>query len=119
MRVIVHGATGAMGRELLRLAEAHYEDSQLAAAVSSEGGAGITLTMGEVTAPADVILDFSFHTAIFDVVNYARAHKLPVVIGTTGHSDEEKQAIFDAAKEIPVFYTGNMSVGIAVLTKLA
>ena len=119
MRVIVHGATGAMGRELLRLAEAHYEDSQLAAAVSPEGGAGITLTMGEVTAPADVILDFSFHTAIFDVVNYARAHKLPVVIGTTGHSAEEKQAIFDAAKEIPVFYTGNMSVGIAVLTKLA
>ena len=119
MRVIVHGATGAMGRELLRLSDAHYEGSELAAAVSPEGGTGITLTMGEVSAAADVILDFSFHTAIFDVAAYARAHKLPLVVGTTGHDAEEKQAIFDAAREIPVFYTGNMSVGIAVLVKLA
>ena len=119
MRVIVHGATGAMGRELLRLSDAHYEGSELAAAVSPEGGTGITLTMGEVSAAADVILDFSFHTAIFDVAAYARAHKLPLIVGTTGHDAEEKQAIFDAAREIPVFYTGNMSVGIAVLVKLA
>ena len=42
-----------------------------------------------------------------------------VVIGTTGHTEEEKTLIFAAAKEIPVFYSGNMSLGIAVLCRLA
>ena len=41
------------------------------------------------------------------------------VIGTTGHTEEEKALIFAAAKEIPVFYSGNMSLGIAVLCRLA
>ena len=42
-----------------------------------------------------------------------------MVVGTTGHTQEEKQVIFEAAEELPVFYSGNMSLGIAVLCRLA
>ena len=50
---------------------------------------------------------------------YAKAIHAAAVIGTTGHTPEEEELIFAAAKEIPVFYSGNMSLGIAVLCRLA
>src|SRR5699024_4480896 len=66
-----------------------------------------------------VVIDFSHHTAVRDVLNYAKSIGSAAVIGTTGHTEEEKQAIYAAAREIPVFYSGNMSLGIAVLCRLA
>ena len=54
-----------------------------------------------------------------DVLAYAKEAGAAAVIGTTGHTKEEKELIFAAAREIPVFYSGNMSLGIAVLCRLA
>ena len=68
---------------------------------------------------ADVVIDFSHHSAVADVLAYAKAIGAAAVIGTTGHTDEEKLLIFEAAKTVPVFYSGNMSLGIAVLCRLA
>ena len=73
--------------------------------------------LGQVA--ADVVIDFSHHTAVADVLAFARQTGCAAVIGTTGHTPEEKQRILEAAREIPVFYSGNMSLGIAVLCKLA
>jgi len=73
--------------------------------------------LGEVA--ADVIVDFSHHTAVADVLAYAKQIRCAVVIGTTGHTEEEKALIYEAAKEIPVFFSGNVSLGIAVLCRLA
>jgi 4-hydroxy-tetrahydrodipicolinate reductase len=56
---------------------------------------------------------------VADVLSYGKANNIPVVIGTTGHTPEEKDLIAEAAKTIPIFYSGNMSLGIAVLCKLA
>jgi 4-hydroxy-tetrahydrodipicolinate reductase len=66
-----------------------------------------------------MVIDFSHHTAVADVLDYAKANGCAAVIGTTGHTAEEKERIYAAAKEIPVFYSGNMSLGIAVLCRLA
>ena len=52
-------------------------------------------------------------------MDYARSIGCAAVIGTTGHTEAEKALIYDAAKEIPVFFSGNMSLGIAVLCRLA
>ena len=94
--------------------------SQIVGRVSIDGENGVPKTfeeLGEVS--ADVVIDFSHHTAVRDVLNYAKKLGAAAVIGTTGHTEEEKELIFSAAKEIPVFYSGNMSLGIAVLGKLA
>ncbi len=69
--------------------------------------------------PADVVFDFSHHSAAAQVLDYARAIGAAAVIGTTGHTQEEKAMITAAAREIPVFFSGNMSLGIAVLCRLA
>lgn len=119
MRVIVHGATGAMGRHMVRLAEEGCLGSSLAAKVSPEGGEGVLLTLGEVQAEADVVVDFSHHTAVCGLLDFCEARKLPVVIATTGFTEEELCRITAAAAKIPVFRTANLSMGVAVLCKLA
>ena len=115
MRAVICGANGAMGKLLQeRLA------GEIAGLVSIDGENGVPKTFRELGATdAELIVDFSHHSAAGDVLRYAREQKSAVVIGTTGHTPEEKAAILEAAKELPVFFSGNMSLGIAVLCKLA
>ena len=115
MRAVICGANGAMGKLLQELLQ-----ERVAGLVSIDGENGVPKSFDELGAvDADVILDFSHHSATADVIAYAKKLGCPAVIGTTGHTPEEKQLIVDAAQEIPVFFSGNMSVGIAVLCKLA
>ena len=119
MNIIIHGSTGRMGQNLIKAAKNHT----VAAAVSVDqetcAAENKYHSLPEFTGEADLIIDFSHHTAIGAVLDYAEARKLPVVIGTTGHTPEEKARIAEAAKTVPVFHSGNMSVGIALLVQLA
>ena len=115
MKAVVWGANGAMGRLIRERLE-----GEIAGLVSLDGEEGVPKSGQELGAvEADVVIDFSHHSAAPEVIAYARSIGAAAVIGTTGHTPEEKQLILDAAKEIPVFYSGNMSLGIAVLCKLA
>ena len=115
MKAIVCGANGAMGKLICeRLADA------VVGRVSIDGENNVPKTfqeLGEVA--ADVIVDFSHHTAVAEVLANARALGCAAVIGTTGHTREEMELIREAAEVIPVFFSGNMSLGIAVLCRLA
>ena len=114
MRAVVCGANGAMGKLIC----AALGDSVIGK-VSIDGENGVPKTFSELgRVEADVVIDFSHHTAIADVLAYAKAIGSAAVIGTTGHTAEEKALIFAAAEEIPVFYAGNVSLGIAVLCRL-
>ena len=116
MRAIVCGANGAMGK----LIQASLGEARIGGLVSIDGDNGVPKTFDELgICGADAIIDFSHHSAVAAVMDYAKANKIAVVVGTTGHTPEEKEIIFEAAKHIPVFYSGNMSLGIAVLCRLA
>ena len=115
MKAIICGANGAMGK----LIRERMADS-VAGLVSLDGEGGVPKTFEELgVVDANVVVDFSHHSAVADVLAYAKKIGAAAVIGTTGHTPEEKETIFAAAKELPVFYSGNMSLGIAVLCKLA
>ena len=115
MRAILCGANGAMGKLIDGIL-----GSEVTARVSLDGENGVPRTFSELgDTNADIIIDFSHHTAIADVVSYAKAHNCALVVGTTGHTAEEKALIAEAAQELPVFFSGNMSLGIAVLCRLA
>ena len=115
MKAVLCGANGAMGK-LIR----ERLGQQAVGLVSLDGEDGVPKTFPELgKVDADVVIDFSHHSAVLDVLAYAKEIGAAAVIGTTGHTPEEKEAIFAAAKEIPVFFSGNMSLGIAVLCKLA
>ena len=115
MKAIVCGANGAMGKLICeRLADA------VVGRVSIDGENNVPKTFNELGAvDADVIVDFSHHTAVAEVLANARALGCAAVIGTTGHTREEMELIREAAEVIPVFFSGNMSLGIAVLCRLA
>ena len=115
MRAIICGANGAMGKLIDGIL-----GEEVIGRVSIDGENGVPKTFAELgEVKADVLIDFSHHTAVADVLSYARKINCAAVIGTTGHTAEEKTLIYEAAKELPVFYSGNMSLGIAVLSKLA
>lgn len=115
MRAIVCGANGAMGQ----LIRAELGDEAVGL-VSIDGDNGVPKTFEELgDVNAEVIIDFSHHTAVAAVMEYAVKNNIAVVVGTTGHTAEEKEIIYAAAEKIPVFYSGNMSLGIAVLCRLA
>lgn len=115
MRAVVCGANGAMGMLLRR----RLGDEAIGLA-SLDGEHGVPKTLEELgDVGADVVIDFSHHSAIASVLAYGKKYGCRVVIGTTGHTEEEKAQIREAAESIPVFFSGNMSLGIAVLCNLA
>ena len=75
-------------------------------------------TFDEATETPDVIIDFSNPAALDGMLAYAVDNKVPCVICTTGFSKDQIAKIEDAAKTIPVFYSGNMSLGINMLMEL-
>ncbi len=108
MRVIVWGSSGQMGRTACQVIE--------------EKGHKV---VGRVTRaeralpPADVIVDFSLPECTSDLLAYALQKKLPVVIGTTGHSAEQQTQIRSASKTIPILQAPNFSLGLNLLLVLA
>ena len=119
MKIIINGALGRMGQEICRLANEGYRGSSLAAMVDKMGGDGMLSSVNDFSGEADVIIDFSHHTAAIEVANFAKERGIALVMATTGHTDQELAAINDAAKTVPVFMSANMSLGVALLAELA
>lgn len=118
MNVILYGAGGRMGKEVLALLDT-CPDATLACAVDKISEDVEIHDLCDYQGKADVIIDFSHHSLTKEVIAYAMSRSLPLVMCTTGHTDEEKALLFEAAKSIPVFYSANMSLGVATLCDLA
>ena len=120
MKIILVGYEGHMGREVRAAAEA-AENCEIAAGVDPliPATEGICVkTFAECTAEADVIIDFSHHSLTGDLLEFAEKRKLPVVLATTGQTEEEMSRIRDASEKIPLFLAANYSLGVATLTDL-
>lgn len=122
MNILLHGASGRMGLMMVKKIEASANDS-VAALVSpdyiTDPDAMTYNSIAECDIPADCIVDFSNHTATKSLLEYAVSKKLPTVIATTGQTEEELSEIQKASESIPVFFSANMSLGIAVLIDIA
>lgn len=114
MKAVICGANGAMGKLI-----AERLGDQVVGKVSADGENGVPKSFEELgKVEADVVIDFSHHTAAPAVVAYAEAIGAAAVIGTTGHTAEEKAVVVKAAENVPVFFSGNMCLGMAVLRKI-
>lgn len=122
MRILLVGIGGHMGAEVAGLAETGYCGAQIVAGVDPNGcGGGIPCapTFENALADVDCIIDFSHHSNTKALLDFAVVNKLPLVLATTGQTDEEKQMISDAAEKIPLFFASNYSIGVALLIELA
>jgi 4-hydroxy-tetrahydrodipicolinate reductase len=108
LRVALVGAAGRMGRAI----------ASVAASENAEVVAELDLGDRITSANADVLIDFSNAAAAEAVCDAAMKSSTALVIGTTGHSTKEKQAIETAAQKIPVVFASNFSVGVNALFAL-
>ena len=112
-----------MGKTLTSLLLAGQEESSLAAAVDINSAPyaafPIYENLWDFNGEADIIIDFTKHTCIGGLLEYALAKKLPVVVATTGHTEDEMAQITEASKHIAIFKSANMSYGIALLANAA
>lgn len=119
MNIILCGICGFMGQEVIKEVEKD-KNSNIVAGVdiknSNTYATNCYNSFNEVkNINADCILDFSHHLVTKSLLKFAIEKKLPAVICTTGHTVEEREEIINASKIIPIFYSANMSVGIALL----
>ena len=112
MKIAIVGAAGRMGKMLVALADANPA-LEVVAKVDVAEGYDKTWTAG-----TEAVIDFSFHSAVPAFVAKAAEEGLAYVLGTTGLSAEEQQAVDAAAKRIPVVQSGNYSLGVNLLLNL-
>ncbi len=114
-----------MGREVAKLCDGGYRGARLVMGIDPNAdGTERVPTYGspsDVTdaSGVDCIIDFSHHTATASILDFAVQNNIPSIICTTGHTDEEIELIHGASKRIPVFFSANMSLGVALLVELA
>jgi 4-hydroxy-tetrahydrodipicolinate reductase len=111
MRVMIVGARGRMGEALVRLAR---QDKQLQLAAEIDKGDDIAAALDRT----DVVIEFAHHTLTPEVARLASARGKALVIGTTGHTKEERTAIETAARTVPIVFAPNYSVGVNLLFHL-
>ena len=120
MKIILCGACGRMGGEVTRLCEER----------GVEIVCGVDLEMKpvpfflypsfhDVTEKADVIVDFSSVWGLEERLAFAAAHALPIVLAATGYSESDEALVREYSAYIPIFKTGNLSIGVNLLQMLA
>ena len=119
--IILCGCGGRMGRAII---ESVKDGCTIVAGVDVNASALSTgfpvyEKISDFPGKADVIVDFSHHSALPSLIEYAKATKTPIVLATTGHTDEELALIEESVNEIAIFRSGNFSLGINLLITLA
>ena len=124
IQMILCGCGGRMGQAMFRAAN-EGKDIQIVAGVDINADAiaptspfPVYQAIGEFPGKADVIVDFSHHSALPSLLSYATETGTPLVVATTGHTDEEKAMMREAASRVAIFSSGNMSIGINLLIEL-
>lgn len=107
-RILVTGKSGRMGQAVIAATEAN-PDTEVAA--THDAGEDLAAAISG----ADAVIDFTIHSFTKEVLDAALKSGTRLVIGTTGHSDEERAAIAEAAKTLPIVFAPNFSVGVNTL----
>ena len=122
-RIILSGANGAMGHEIAACIN-NRDDCKIVAGLDINTNVysdfPIYNNADELTCGADVIIDFS-HVSVLTPLWHTqpKGNAFPVVLCTTGYTESQVNELKEASKQIPVFYSRNMSLGINLLIELA
>lgn len=121
LEVMVNGCSGKMGQIVCDLVEQN-ENLVLKYGfdknVTGEFAFPVFDKIENITEKPDVIIDFSVPVATFNILKYATQNHVPIVIATTGFTQEEEKLIEEYSKQIPIFKSANMSYDIMIMKKL-
>lgn len=134
IRIGILGAAGRMGKMLVQASE-NNPNTRLQVAVDREGSSLIGVDAGELVGidrlnvkisdnlediidQIDVLIDFSLPESTVKAVKLCQQHKIAMVIGTTGLTEEQNEVVYSASQKISIVYAGNYSTGVNVSLKL-
>ena len=121
LNIFVNGCNGKMGNVVCTLVEEN-ENMQVIGGFDkltySDSRFHIFTEIEKISVRPDVIIDFSLPVATLNILDYAKTNKIPMVIATTGFTDEETKIIEEASKTIPIFKSANMSFDIMLMKKM-
>lgn len=121
-RIILSGCNGKMGR-IIAACIKERDDCTVVAGIDIAGEAydvfPVFTSPEQCAAEADAIIDFSHPSALLPLLSYAVERHIPAVIATTGLSDEQIAVVRETAKQVPLFFSFNMSLGVNLLCGLA
>lgn len=121
LKILLSGANGKMGHTIAKLVS-EREDMEIIAGIDINTARysdfPIYQSPADFGGEVDVIIDFSHPSALEGILSYALAEKVPIVVATTGLTDEQVSAVHAAAEQVPVFYSANMSIGINLILDL-
>lgn len=121
INVLVNGCNGKMGQEVVNQIESDKDLLVLAGFDREDLGNTsypVYNNISSITVKPDVIIDFSVPVATLNILEYAKEHSIPVVIATTGFSDEQLEKVKEYSKYVPIFKSANMSYDINLMAKL-
>ena len=121
MNILINGASGKMGGEVAKAIEGQA-DCKVVCGVDCVDNKTtkfpIYTNINDIKEKVDVIIDFSIPVATFEILKYAKKTKTPIVIATTGFTQEQLEEIEKASKEIPIFRSANMSLDINLMANI-
>ena len=120
INVLINGISGRMGQEVFKVIS-QFEECKVVAGVdkvSNELSIPVYVDASEVKEKVDVIIDFSLPDATMQILEYAKANLIPIVIATTGFNEEQLKVIDDYSKIIPIFISSNMSYEINLMCEI-
>ena len=121
MKIIINGILGKMGRSIVSIAL--NEGFQIIAGLdrneTSLENIPVFDNINELPADADCIVDFSSPDGFMNVTKFCDERRIPLVSGTTGLDDNQKESLKKLSERIPLFYSTNMSIAVGVVGKLA
>lgn len=121
VKMIMHGCNGAMGRTITGLAK-EMDGIEIIAGIDVNpvvlSDYPVFASLEECNVEADVIVDFASAKAVDHLLDYCVAHKMPLVLCTTGLSAEQIEKVKESSKQTAILRSANMSLGINTLMKL-
>ena len=121
IKMVMHGCTGAMGQVISKIVE-EDENIKIVAGIdlnyTVQHSYPVFPSLEACTVDADVIVDFASAKAVDGLLTYCSEKKMPVVVCTTGLSEEQIQHVEETARQTAVLRSANMSLGINLLLKL-
>ena len=107
-KVIINGSRGRMGQALFRCGETNPDVEIIA-------GVDVGDDLAGVIAETDAVIDFSFHEVTRSIAELCAVNKKALIVGTTGHTEDDKIAVHKLQSEIPIVWASNYSTGVNTL----
>ena len=122
IKIIMNGCNGRMGQFIVNTV-AQTDGCEIVCGIDINDSVNndfpVYKSLNEFDGKADVLIDFSHPSTLTSVLDYAKATKTPAIICTTGLTAEQKAEMGTVSKDVAIFFSANMSLGVNVIIDLA